>query len=91
MSNTIHFLITYDHDAQTLLDIEHFSNGVKAVNAYNVREQQYEGNCRIEVVLLGAHSEETIRATHSTYFGGTLQRIRESLLSFRDASVLPSA
>lgn len=65
---TIHFLLTYDRSKLRLVDIERFRDGKKAVKLYGERERQYENQPHIEVVLLGADSEEAIRVTHATYF-----------------------
>ncbi len=48
--------------------MEEFTNGARAVEAYGDLERQYEDQPRIEVVLLGADSEEAIRVTHPNYF-----------------------
>ena len=66
--STIHFLLTYDRSKLRLADIERFHDGDRAVDAYEDRERQYADQPHMEVVLLGADSEEAIRATHSTFF-----------------------
>ena len=65
---TIHFLITYDRSKRQLLNMERFHNGRKAVDAYGKREREYANRPQIEVVLLGADSEDAIRVTHPVYF-----------------------
>lgn len=65
---TTHFLIVYDHQEREQLAVSRFSDSRSAVTAYNKTEQQFEGRPHIEVVLLGADSEETIRITHPVYF-----------------------
>ena len=65
---TIHFLITYDRSKGQLVDMERFQNGRKAVDAYGERERQHADRPHIEVVLLGADSEDAIRVTHPIYF-----------------------
>ncbi|MCY3585833.1 MAG: hypothetical protein OXG76_09090 [Acidimicrobiaceae bacterium] len=65
---TIHFLIAYDHDTRTRVRMDEFTNGVRAVEAYFDMEREFEDRPRIEVVLLGADSEEAIRVTHPNYF-----------------------
>ena len=69
MNDTIHFLITYDHDARRQISMEQFSEDEAAIEAYGEREREFENNPRIEVVLLGAESESAIRVTHPNYFG----------------------
>lgn len=65
---TIHFLLTYDRSKLRLVDIERFRDGKKAVDMYEEREHQYADQTHMEVVLLGADSEDAIRVTHPTYF-----------------------
>ena len=67
-SGTIHFLIAYDHDTRQRIRMERLSDGARAVVAYGEMEREYEHNPRVEVVLLGADSEEAIRVTHPNYF-----------------------
>ena len=65
---TIHFLLTYDRSERRLVNMERFHNGRKAVDAYGEREREFADRPHIEVVLLGADSEDAIRVTHSIYF-----------------------
>lgn len=65
---TIHFLLTYDRSKLRLVNIERFRDGEKAVDRYEEREHQYADQPHMEVVLLGADSEDAIRVTHPTYF-----------------------
>ena len=43
-------------------------NGREVVDAYGEREREFADRPHIEVVLLGADSEEAIRVTHAIYF-----------------------
>ena len=61
---TTHFLIVYDHQEREQLALKTYTDSRSAVAAYNATEQDYEDRSHIEVVLLGADSEETIRITH---------------------------
>ena len=65
---TIYFLLTYDRSKLRLVDIERFQDGDKAVDLYGERERQYAEQPHMEVVLLGADSEDAIKVTHPTYF-----------------------
>ncbi|MCY3661635.1 MAG: hypothetical protein OXH28_02275 [bacterium] len=80
---TIHFLITYDRSNRQLLNLERFHNGKKAVDTYGEREREYADRPQIEVVLLGADSEDAIRVTHPVYF-------RTEPLSMERIADLPS-
>ena len=81
-SGTIEFLIAFDHDARKQISFEEFSDTAQALRAYGEREEQYRGNPRVEVVLLGADSVDAIKVTHSNYFEDTvdaLNSLRASL------------
>ena len=72
---TIDFLIVFDHDARKQIGLEEFRNTAEALKAYGEREEQYRGNPRVEVVLLGADSIEAIKVTHSNYFEDTADAV----------------
>ena len=65
---TIWFLITYDRKKLRMADMERFRSGEKAVGRYEQLEHQFADQPHIEVVLLGADTEEAIRVTHPLYF-----------------------
>ncbi len=77
-SDITHFLIVFDRDAGKQLDLIRFQDFKEAIEAYNRVEDEYADRPRIDVVLLGADSVETIRFTHSSYF-------REGPFTFEDA------
>ncbi len=64
---TTHFLIVDDHQERKKLAIATYADNRSAVGAYNATERDSEDRPRIEVVLLGSDSEETIRITHPVY------------------------
>lgn len=69
-----HFLLVFDHDAGELVRCDEFSDARKAVDAYSAIERENEAEAnggRLEIVLIGSDSIETVRRTHSNYFGGT--------------------
>ncbi|WKE70457.1 hypothetical protein [Streptomyces sp. WP-1] len=66
--NTTYFLLTYDRRRGKLLAIQHFADEAKASAVYAEVEKRYRGNETIEVVLVGADSEQTLRHTHGHYF-----------------------
>ncbi len=68
MSQLCHFLLAYDHDQQLLIEQREFNDGDEAAAAYTVAEQKYRERQRIEIVLVGADSIETIMRTHGHYF-----------------------
>jgi hypothetical protein len=65
---TIDFLIVFDHDTRKQISLEEFRNTRRALEAYVALEEQYRSNPRVEVVLLGSDSIDTIKVTHSNYF-----------------------
>jgi len=66
-----HFLLVFDQSKGELIEqIQFGSDGERAVAAYDEKEQEYYGRERIEVVLVGSDSIETIKVTHANYFGG---------------------
>lgn len=66
-----HFLLVFDHSADQLIDVQEFgTDSERAVEAYATRERDLEKGSRIEVVLIGSDSLETIMQTHANYFDG---------------------
>ncbi len=67
-----HFLLVFDHDAGCLIETITFGrDGERAVAAYAEMEREYEGRKRIEIVLIGSDSLETVKLTHANYFDGS--------------------
>lgn len=66
-----HFLLIYDHKAQTLRDKREFGVGEAeadaATAAYQAAEREYRTDPDIEIVLIGADSLDTVRRTHGHY------------------------
>ncbi len=66
-----HFLLVFDHAAGKLIEIEEFgTDSARAMEAYASRERDLSRDTRLEVVLIGSDSLETIRTTHANYFDG---------------------
>lgn len=72
MSGLVHFLLVFDHDAGELIHQDDFLDGDLAVKAYSEMEARYKDRQRIEVVLIGSDSIETVRQTHANYFDGSV-------------------
>lgn len=68
-SGLIHVLLAYDHDQRKLVHQEEFANSKDATSAYLAMEKKYRNRKRLEIVLIGSDSIETIKVTHSNYFG----------------------
>lgn len=69
-----HFLIVYDHDQGKLISVEEFDSSDPAVQAYAAKEKEIpeDGTSRIEIVLIGSDSLDTVRLTHANYFDGSV-------------------
>lgn len=65
------FLLVYDRKADKLVEERHLGTDAQAAaEAYRVAEQFYGDRPHMDVVLIGSDSIETVKKTHSTYFGG---------------------
>ena len=62
------FVLVYDQREGHLLSIEDFADSEAGMNRRYELERKYRDESTIEVVMLGAESEEQIRRTHSRYF-----------------------
>lgn len=68
-----HFLLVFDHDAGHLIEqIEFGADGERAVEAYAKKELQYKDRPRVEIVLIGSDSIETVKRTHGNFFDGSV-------------------
>jgi len=71
-----HFLLVFDHDAGRLIEVVPFgSDGESAVAAYAAKERELNesprARSRLEIVLIGSDSLETVKLTHANYFDGS--------------------
>jgi hypothetical protein len=66
-----HFLLLYDvRQSRLLRPPQHFVDGAAAAAAYAALEAEYRGRGdEVQIVLVGADSLDTIKVTHSHYFG----------------------
>lgn len=74
-----HYLLAYDHANGQLVIYEDFGTDAHAaLDAYSALEKKYKDNLSMDIVLVGSDSIESVKVTHSTYFGrNALDRIRE--------------
>lgn len=72
-----YFLIVYDRKDGRLLEDppREYDDEDTAVEDYATVERSYQQDPNVEVVLVGADSLETVRQTHSSYFGGELSEL----------------
>ena len=82
---TIDFLIAFDHDTRKQISLEQFRDTKRALEAYAALEEQYRSNPRVEVVLLGSDSIDTIKVTHSNYFEDALEALNKFLARLAQA------
>lgn len=67
-----HFLLVFDHDKNSLVEIVEFgADGPRAVAAYSTKESEFKDHPRMEIVLIGSDSLDTVKLTHANYFDGT--------------------
>ena len=73
MTRIQHFLLIFDHEKGRLLQMVKFGeDSDSAVAAYAEAERKYQDNSRVEIVLIGSDSLETVELTHANYFDGTV-------------------
>lgn len=64
----IHYLLVYDHEAERLVSSQEFKDAGAATVAYSKAEQLHAYSNKLEIVLVGSDSIETIKRTHGHYF-----------------------
>lgn len=65
-----HYLLVFDHrDGRLVGEPAEFRNVDEAVRAYATAEREHDSDDRVEVVLIGSDSLETIAKTHPNFFG----------------------
>lgn len=82
-----HFLLIYDHEIGKLLDVlEYGSDSDAALKRYGELEAEHRDEPKMDIVLVGSDSLETIKVTHRNYFseGQSLADIERFLRSFPD-------
>lgn len=74
MSDKIqHFLLIFDHEqGQLLKTVDFGEDSDAAVTAYAESEREYQDTPRLEIVLIGSDSFDTVKLTHANYFDGTV-------------------
>lgn len=63
-----HFLLAFDHASNALVIQQEFADIHTATDAYEALEEQYRDSPRMDIVLVGSDSIESVKITHSTYF-----------------------
>ena len=82
MSAIQHFLLIYDHGLDKLVSQVDFGADIdSATVAYAEAEALHRNNPRMDIVLVGSDSIESVKVTHSTYFTGEGKRMIVSYLA----------
>lgn len=64
-----HFLLVYDHAVGKLLDVFEFDNdSTAALKRYGELEAEHREEPKMDIVLVGSDSLDTIKITHRNYF-----------------------
>lgn len=75
MAQMQNFILVYNHASQELEQTLDFkSDVVAATREYARLEAQYRESARMDIVLVGSDSLETVKITHATYFPGESQK-----------------
>lgn len=64
----VYFLIVYDTATEDIVALREFGRASDAEAAYFAAEREYRDD-QLQVVLFGADSIDSVRATHPHYFG----------------------
>jgi hypothetical protein len=63
-----HFLLIYDRAAGQLVRQHEYADAAEAIADRFAAEAEFAGQPGIEIVVIGAESEEELRTTHGRYF-----------------------
>lgn len=67
-----HYLLVFDHrDRRLVGEPAEFHTVDEAVRAYAAAEREYDSDDRVEVVLIGSDSLDTVAKTHPNFFGAS--------------------
>lgn len=86
-----HFLLVYDRANGRQLSVEEFGSNVEAsLERYLEVEREYADNPRMDIVLVGSDSLETVKITHASYFADaatTVAQVEDYLRRFTESAV----
>jgi hypothetical protein len=95
-----YFLLFFDREKGSILDLQIFEPEEQAMafDAYAEAERKhvaeiYRPNAKLEIVLLGADDLDTLRRTHSHYFGNTESRkglVQQLIGQVKELAALPA-
>jgi hypothetical protein len=85
---TKHFLLVYDPAKGKLIDLTEYANSRTALHAYEQAEERNRHEQKdYEIVLVGADSLDTVKATHGHYFRESAKNRKDSTLFSKFLSV----
>jgi len=64
----VHFLLVYDRKVGRLIFEQAYTDPAEALRAYEALEERHRDEPRMEIVLVGADSIETVMLTHGNYW-----------------------
>jgi hypothetical protein len=74
-----HYLIVFDRSNSDVIRCEQYETRSEALQARFAAEREFGHSDDIEVVVLGARSQDAMRRTHSRYFKGLSQLLDAAL------------
>lgn len=74
-----HYLVVFDRRSGLIVRFREFAQAGEALTARFDAETEFMDDGEIEVVVLGAASEEALRRTHSRYFQGVREMAGNAL------------
>lgn len=68
-----HYLVVFDRSKGDVIRLHRYADRGAALSARFAAEIEFRDDPDIEVVVLGAHSQDALKRTHSRYFKGLAQ------------------
>lgn len=79
-----HYLVVFDRSKGDVIRMHRYADRGEALSARFAAEIEFRDDGDIEVVVLGAHSRDALKRTHSRYFKGLAQLASFPLGKFGD-------
>ncbi|MEU4240671.1 hypothetical protein [Actinoplanes sp. NPDC026619] len=79
-----HYLVVFNRRAGSIVRFVEYSVADDALTARFDAEDEFAADADIEVVVLGASSEEMLHRTHGRYFKRTKELAVDALSAFRE-------
>lgn len=83
MTQINHFILVFDHAQDKLIDVQDFgTDSTAAIERYGELEREHRDSVRMDIVLVGSDSLDTVRVTHATYFDGVAKSMIRKALNY---------